>query len=418
MPQFAGMIQLPPIVCLGFPNWEGDYQKSTVQLMQALAASHRVLYVEYPFTWKDVYQGLRHGNRPWQRILGWEQRLREMPNFRGRLHVLTLPPQLPINGLQAGATYEWLAKQNARLARTYIRRAIRELGYYRPVLITAFNPFLGSYLNGQLGEQKHFYYCYDEIGAARWTQDHGPRLERRLLERVDGVIVSSDPLLEAKVNQQAALVLKNGAQISLFARAFQAQPQISETPVLGYLGNINDRVDLELLLAMLEKWPEARLLMVGALQEKSWERHLREHPQIEWVGPKQPHELPPYLEKMQLGLIPFVQNEFTRYIYPLKINEYLAAGLPVVSTNFGDLSDFSEIASVVQPSRLIEACKKALLEDSPEKRSQRLAFAQAQSWSGRAHTLAHWLGSQLEGAAPQSLETLLSPTHQKADQLT
>ncbi len=382
--------------------------------MQALSASHRVLYVEYPFTWKDVYQGLRHGNRPWKRIIGQEARLREMPSSGGRLHVLTLPPQFPINGIKAGFSYEFLAKRNARLARIFIRRAIKELGYHRPILITAFNPFLGAYLDGKLDEQRHFYYCYDEIGAARWTQDHGPRLERRLLELVDGVIVSSEPLREAKVDQQATLVLKNGAQIDLFAQAFQAEPQPSEFPVLGYLGNINDRIDLGLLLDMLDQWPEARLLMVGGLQEKAWEKHLTAHPRIEWVGPKQPHELPPFLEKMQLGLIPFVRNDFTRYIYPLKINEYLAAGLPVVSTNFGDLSDFTEIASVVQPFHFVEACKKALAEDSAEKRQNRLGFAQAQSWSGRALTLTHWLEAQLEGKPSQSAKTLLSPAHQKA----
>ncbi len=383
--------QFPPILCVGFPTWEGEYQKSTVQLMQALARTQRVLYVEYPFTWKDVYQGYRHENRPWRRIMGRDPRLRHMVADGGELHVLTLPPLLPINGIKPGSTYEVLARRNAEVARKSISAALDHLGYKDPLLITAFNPFLGAYLHGKLGEQAHYYYCYDQIGAARWTHRHGPRLEERLLSQVDGLITSSDPLMEEKGKGMPGLVLKNGANIPLFEQAFESEPPRETAPTLGYLGNINDRIDIDLLEQTLEDWPEARLLMVGKVVEPTFQERLAWHPRIDLPGAFGPGHLPQWVRKMHVGLIPFVKNEFTRFIYPLKINEYLAAGLPVVTTHFSNLEDFSEVATIADGKDFITACKSAWEQDNVQQRESRLAFARQQSWEGRAEQLIKWL---------------------------
>lgn len=386
-------------MCLGFPAWEGDYQKSTVQLMQALARQQRVLYVEYPFTWKDAWRGLRGGNPPWRRMLGLEPRLRSFPSHGpGHLHVLTLPPLLPVNGLDPGAPYERLAEANAEVARRSIRRALQQLGYHAPLLLNAFNPFLGAYLHDRLDACASYYYCYDEIGAARWTHRHGPRLEARLLPQVDGLIASSQPLLTEKgqgSGPEAQLLLKNGVNVSLFERAFAPHAPKLGPLTLGYLGSVDDRLDVDLLLYLLDQWPQARLLLVGRISHAAVGARLGQHPRVELAGPQPLEELPLWLRRMHVGLIPFVRNAFTRYIYPLKINEYLAAGLPVVSTAFGELQDFYEVAQVVDgPDQFLAACQQAVAYDQPAQRKMRRAFARQQSWQGRAHELTAWLSAR------------------------
>jgi glycosyltransferase involved in cell wall biosynthesis len=395
--QFVGVKQthLPPILCVGFPSWEGEYQKSTVQLMRALARQHRVLYVEYPFTWKDVWRGMRGGPMPWRRMLGLAPRLRPFSSGGpGQLHVLTLPPVLPVNGLDAGLGYEMMARTNAAVAAQSIKRSLKWLGYGQPIMINAFNPFLGAYLSERLEVQGSYYYCYDEIGAARWTHRHGPRLEKRLLAQVDGLLASSAPLLEAKGSlmlPDQRLLLKNGANVGLFEQAFRPQPNRDRAPSLGYLGSIDDRTDVDLLLTLLAKWPEARLLMVGRITDAEVGERLAAHERVELAGAQSPQALPQWVERMDVGLIPFVKNEFTRYIYPLKINEYLAAGLPVVSTHFGDLGDFHEVARIVEQGHFAAACQEAWDQDSAAQRKMRRAFAREQSWEGRAAELAAWL---------------------------
>ncbi len=389
---------LPPILCTGLPAWEGDYQKSTIQLVQALARDHEILYVEYPFSWKDVWQGWRQGRKPYRRILGLEPRLRALSaEGKGRLHVLTLPPILPVNGLQAGPLYERLARYNARMAARTIQKALRQLGYASPLLLNAFNPFLGVYMQDLIEVSGTYYYCYDQIGAARWTHRHGPRLEARYLSMVDGLITSSQPLLDEKMPPgKAGIVVKNGVNLSIFEQAFRPTPRDAEAPVLGYLGSVDDRLDVALLLHLLDAWPEARLLVVGRIMDEAVHRQLAAHPRVQLVGAQQPDALPAWVGQMDIGLIPFVTNAFTRYIYPLKINEYLAAGLPVVSTTFGDLSDF---ASVIYPAEdaatFVTRCREAWSEDSSAHRESRRAFARNHRWEARARQLADWLRGQM-----------------------
>lgn len=385
---------LPPILCTGLPAWEGDYQKSTIQLMEALAREQEVLYVEFPFSWKDVWQGFRRGNKPYQRILGMEPRLRQIESVgSGTLHVLTLPPILPINGLRAGFMYEKLARFNAWIAAKAIRKALSTLGYKFPILLNAFNPFLGVFMQGMLEVKAEYYYCYDQIGAARWTHRHGPFLEARYLSHVDGLITSSAPLLAEKGKAgQAGVVVKNGVNLSIFEQAFRPAPRRGAAPVLGYLGSVDDRLDIALLTQVLDQWPEARLLVVGRIMDEHLSQELGVHPRIELAGAQQPDALPGWVDKMDIGLIPFVTNEFTRYIYPLKINEYLAAGLPVVSTSFGDLSDFDSVIFQAEDSNaFVDMCKEAWISDHAESRLARKAFARNHRWEARADQLTEWL---------------------------
>lgn len=389
---------LPPILCTGFPAWEGDYQKSTVQLMQAISMHHPVLYVEYPFSYKDVWQGYRSGRKPYRRIMGMEPRLRDLtPEGGNQLHVLTLPPILPVNGLSPGGMYDFLAKINARRAATAIQKSLNQLGFSSPILINAFNPFLGTYLHGMLKVSSEYYYCYDQIGAARWTYKHGPRLEKEYLGMVDGIFTSSKPLLEDKLKDAGrGIVVKNGVNLSIFEQAFLPDPGHIGKTVLGYLGTIDDRLDLDILFGLLDSWEEAVLLMVGRITEPEVEEKLSGHPRIELAGSQQPDQLPAWVRRMDIGLIPFVKNDFTKFIYPLKINEYLAAGLPVVSTRFSDLSDFEEVIYTGDTQEeFLSACRSAASEDTREARSARQVFARTHSWEARAEQLMDWLEEEV-----------------------
>ena len=385
---------IPPILCTGLPTWEGEYQKSTVQLMRAISMHHPVVYVEYPFTYKDVFQGYRDGKKPYKRIMGIEPRLRNLSMEGGKdLHVLTLPPILPVNGLSEGAGYDFLASLNASRSAATIRQTLASLGYTKPLLINAFNPFLGPFLNGKMEVWAEYYYCYDQIGAARWTSKHGPRLEQKYLDMVDGLITSSQALLDEKLREgRSGIVIKNGVNLSLFKQAYVQNPSKKNPTVLGYLGSIDNRLDINMLFHVLDGWENAVLLMVGRIMDPQLHKRLASHPRIELAGPQQPEQLPAWVRRMDVGLIPFVHNEFTRFIYPLKINEYLAAGLPVVSTRFGDLSDFTRIVDTGDtPEEFLAASQKARAEDTSERRIARSSFASRQDWNARALQLLDWL---------------------------
>lgn len=379
--------QLPPIVCVGFPRWEGtDYLSSTVQLMSELASSgQRVLYVDYPFTYKDLWQ--HRPGVPTDELKGRAPALqsRELPTG-GLVQLLRLPPFAPANFLRAEWTYDTLLKWNARRATKAIRRALFELNWNAPIVINAFNPALGNALAGKLNERLLVYYCYDEISAAPWIARHGTRHEQHFLKTADLTLVSSQGLYETKKHAAKSIKLvKNGVNLHLFRATGDRPGDVPEGPVIGYVGSVDDRLDYELLTAIARRFPETALVFVGRIMAEAAANKLAELPNVHLLGSRPPAQLGNYLMTFGVGLIPFVKNKLTAGIYPLKINEYLAMGLPVISTSFADLSDFaSHLPETPDTDTFLTAVDKALCGQAPGNAASRISFAAANSWRARA----------------------------------
>ena len=168
------------LICHAFPAWEGNYLKSTVELMKRVAErGHQVLYVDYAYTWKDF---LKQPSSVKFRMLGLRSRIRQIPVAgKGALYVLTLPPVMPSNFLKNPTLFDWVNRLNAISMGRSIRRAMRQLGFQHPAVLNAFNPAYGVQLAGKLHEERLVYYCYDEISAAQWAGKHGPRLENQFV---------------------------------------------------------------------------------------------------------------------------------------------------------------------------------------------------------------------------------------------
>ena len=156
------MLKNKSIICIALPTWEGSYLKSTVQLMTELAKDNKVLYVEYAFTYKDVLKGILGKDIPYRRILGIESRIRQIPIAEGKfIYVLNLPPVLPVNWIKNPDTYHRVSEWSMPKVRKAIRKAMSKLDMENPIIINAFNPFLGNHLIGHLNEELQLYYCYD-----------------------------------------------------------------------------------------------------------------------------------------------------------------------------------------------------------------------------------------------------------------
>lgn len=395
----------PPIVCVGFPRWEGgNYLKSTVQLMTELARTRRVLYVDYPYTLKDMWQAWRGQTTdvPLAALLGREARLqnRQLSGEGGSLYLLRLPPFIPANFISSPGLYDQVLRWNAQRARRAIRQALQELGWQKPMVINAFNPALGNMLAGQLGESQLVYYCYDEISAAPWIGRHGARHEKTFMGQVDLTIVSSTGLYASKSPLcRRCEIVKNGVDLSLFQFDAQRPADLPEGPVIGYLGSVDERIDADLLLAVARSFPAVSLIFVGRIMSAELADRLGRQPNIHLLGPRPPKALGAYVSAFTVGLIPFVKNDLTAGIYPLKINEYLAVGCPVVATDFADLSDFTGFISVGETTdHFIEAIQKMMEGHPPATINERRAFAAQQTWEKRADLFAHHLQTTPEMA--------------------
>lgn len=381
------------IVIVGLPAWDGDYMKNIVHLTRQLARHNRVLYVEYAFTAKDAWLALRGKKQaPLRRMFDRTTALRTMATEDGNaFHVLTPPCTLPAGKLPEGRLFNAVTRANVRRVRSAIRKAMRTLQMNRPVVINAFNPIYGQALAGAFNEQLLLYFCYDEIRGARWNRKHGTEAEEAFIRRADVVVTTSHELhRNRQAVHPACHLIKNGVDFKLFHQAAclddtHARPAPC---TIGYIGSLDDRVDYDLLERVCEALLQHPFHFIGRITSEATVAKLRTLPNVTFVGP-QPHTaLPSYLRDLDVCLLPFAQTEFTRNMYPLKINEYFAAGKPVVSTRFASLPEFEQDLCLADDApAFVDAIVKAAASDTLAKRRTRIDKAYLNDWSFKGQQL-------------------------------
>jgi len=234
-----------------------------------------------------------------------------------------------------------------------------------------------------------------EISAAKWCKAHGARLESEYLKKVDGVVVTSKGLYQSKsAINPACFLVQNGVDYELFTSAIKTE-KTAQT-IIGYIGSIDDRLDYDLLGKVAENHANAKIKLIGRITSSKANELAQKYNNIVLTGAKQPMALAEELKEVDLGLIPFISDEFTQNIYPLKVNEYLAAGKAVVSSNFAPLQEFAPYISIANNhTEFIKAIDFELAKNSPELAAARNQFAKQNSWQNRAEQFSNVIGDLL-----------------------
>jgi hypothetical protein len=191
------------------------------------------------------------------------------------------------------------------------------------------------------------YHCVD-----RWdsfgTYDAGMmrKVDEQCCRHADVVIASSRELFERcrSYNPHTHLV-NHGVDLAHFRKAVdetQAIPVDLPTggPIIGFVGLLSEWVDQDLIIRLAKEMPRAHVMLIGKA-DVDVER-LKALPNIHCLGPKPYRELPAYLARCTVTIIPFKINELTRAVNPIKLREMLAAGCPVVSTALPEVKSWIE----------------------------------------------------------------------------
>jgi glycosyltransferase involved in cell wall biosynthesis len=169
--------------------------------------------------------------------------------------------------------------------------------------------------------------------------------------KADAVIVSSSPLLDAKrrYNPSSHLVT-HGVEVDHFRRACDADTVVPEEiarlpkPVIGFYGLIADWVDLELVRRLAVARPQWSFVLIGKCETST--AALKGLDNVYLLGRREYGDLPAYCKGFDVALLPFVTNALTVAANPLKLREYLAAGLPVVATDIPETRRLQEWVDV------------------------------------------------------------------------
>lgn len=355
-------------------DWNSDPLSKT-HLMRLLAKDNRILWVN-SIGYRAPTASSKDMKRAWNKIKAATEPVKEaIPN----LFVLS-PLAIPAWGKP------WIQSLNRKLLVWQVKQAMRKLRFKKPIN-WVFNP-AASVLAGRLGEDQVIYYCVDEYTAFSGVPtDALINMEQQLLQRADLVIVSADRLLQSKKQYQEKTVLvRHGVDYEHFKQALAPETNVAEAlkalprPILGYFGLMSeDWVDVPLLVKVAQKYPQGSLVLLGKVTMDLGP--LLQMPQVHLLG-RQPYStLPSYCKGFDVALIPFPISEVTLNANPLKAREYLAAGLPVVSTAIPEVEVLGECGMGRTPEEFIECIDKALQHPGPDRaRSKRM---QSESWVAR-----------------------------------
>jgi UDP-galactopyranose mutase len=170
-------------------------------------------------------------------------------------------------------------------------------------------------------------------------------------------------------------------------------------PVIGYVGGIHKFFDVELLAAMARARPDWSWVLVGPLQISPGE--LKRIPNVYLAGPKAHEELPDYICGFDVGIVPYLSNGYTATVVPTKINEYLAMGKPVVSTDLPEVRTFNGkhgviITSPNRPIEFVASIERALLSSGEDDAiTRRQTVAALNDWEGRTEQMSHLIEQEL-----------------------
>lgn len=375
------------IVCVGFADWDTDLWTNQHHLMSRMAEDNNVLFVES--------LGLRRpqlAGRDVARILRRLRRGLAPPRRADGLHVLS-PLVLPLhsNGL--------VRALNRRLLSALVRRAARRLGMSHPIL-WAYVPQAEALIEA-LQPRLVIYHCVDDIAAQAGVDAASfCAAERRFAGRAD-LVLASAPSLARRMRELAGegrvMDAPNVADTQLFAGALEAGPvdpalAALPRPRVVFTGAIvTTKLDLPLLVALARarpSWAYALVGPVGPGDPNADVSALEAEPNIHLLGRRAYGELPAVLRGADAGLIPYARNELTGSIFPMKVYEYLAAGLPVVATPLPALAGVEEVATAADAQGMAELLDEALLRDTPERRGERSRRAAEHSWEQRLREIA------------------------------
>lgn len=367
--------------------------------MSLLAKENLVLYVEPRPYLRSIAEQLCRGE-----ISLADFRARTVTRVSHGLHLFHPPLCAPLSGRVP------LSTMTDALRAALLRRAMRRLNMCQPIL-WLFRPEMAD-VPGRYGEHLLIYHIVDEYTAyadigARRTEDMRRR-ERGLIGKADLVLVTSRALLKSKggINPNTHWV-PNGVDYDRFAAAVAepAEPPELEglaRPRIGYVGAINDKIDLGLLLDVAQAYTDASIILVGPVHSTSeggrqGVQALRSRPNVHMVGQVPMERVPQFMASCDVGLLPYKQNAWTHHIHPLKMYEYLACGLPVVATDIPAVREEPRaIRIATDAAEFILAVGEALADDDEGSRVMRQDRASRNTWQHRVECISRLIEATLQ----------------------
>jgi glycosyltransferase involved in cell wall biosynthesis len=219
----------------------------------------------------------------------------------------------------------------------------------------------------------------DDFTAFDWAPHFSRQFQEQLLRVADAVVTGTQQLANAYAGSQ---FIPCGVEFAEFSDRKPEPTDIAELskPVIGFFGTISERIDLALVEKIASNFENASVVLVGPVYFNAEDLPKRHN--LHYLGLKPHAEIPAYAQAFDVGLIPFVLTPATVKLHPVKTLEYLAAGVPVVSTALPDVEQFySGIVEVARShDEFIDCVRRQLKNPDPARIQAGIEKARGASW--------------------------------------
>jgi len=269
-----------------------------------------------------------------------------------------------------------------------LQRMLQQMGSLSPILWIGAPSPLGRYLLQNLNSAFTIYDCMDDFPAFHQGLHHIEENEAAIIKNVDVVFTASQALydhISSMITPKKVRVIPNGVDLDLFGTYVKPpKPPAdlpSHRPLVGYHGTISEWFDFELVWEMARKRPQWHIALIGPVLRKIPRTSVP--PNVHFLGKKPFETLPSYLSFFDVAIIPFTQTPVALHANPIKAYEYLAMGLPIVSSPIVELLRYQHVLELAKDSNeFIASVDKCLLNPGSREVVQgRIKVAREHSWT-------------------------------------
>lgn len=351
-----------------------------------------VVFVEKSLTYISPLNKSDNMNASWSNIL----KKSELKKMNDNLYIYKPLTRLPLD-----RKYYWISLMNQKLLYREISKIIKNFNLNKSIVIS-FNYMAGNLFNLLKKSDKKvktIYYAVDDWTTFSFSLANKETIIKDELESIknsDFVIATSIPISEKVMdNNKNCKIISHGVDISAYLnlkRNMTESIDISQIkkPIVGFIGKIEKWIDIDLIYNLAKELPDISFVLVGPSLVNI--DKLITLNNIYYLGPKDKKLMPLYLSYFDIGLIPFNSMHLVKSVNPLKLYEYLAAGIPTISTPMEAVKNLESYDVYIETT--VEGFKSKiqnlLSNDNEEKKLKRINFAKDNSWEEKARQLQNY----------------------------
>ena len=389
------MLRGATIVCLSSIDWAFNWQLPQEVASAFAASGNRVLYVENTGVRRP---SIRDAARLRDRFRNWSGAPGGVKPAIDHLDVLS-PLLLPFPYARAAVAI------NERLLTRAVRRWIRSADATPLIVITFLPTPLARAVIRSLKPDLAVYYCADRLVETSAQAAKLQQSEPLLLAEVGLVLTTSHGLQKTAASiAKRVEYLQCGVRSAAFARARREAVKRPDAfdglagPIIGFTGTLRNQIDVAMLTEVATLAPDLSFVFIGPVAADV--RRLAARANVRFLGPVHHDDIVRYTGSFDAGILPYLLTDFTADIMPVKLKEYLAAGLPVVATHLPEICRFANrhpdtISFGDTPDTFAAALRVAIAEDTAEAVENRMEIARHYDWNVQMSQMSAWMESAL-----------------------